>query len=97
MKIRDTAHLQPGDLASLLRSLALRVGEIGGNRDDGFRNLLSEVVFGRFLHLLQDDGRNLLRRILAAVDVDARGVVVTLDDRIGGTLYIGRNLIVALQ
>lgn len=32
----------------------------------------------------------------AAVDIDARGVVVTLDDRIGGTLYIGRNLIVAL-
>ena len=94
--VDDTAHLQPGDLASLLRSLALRVGEIGGNRDDSLRNLLSEVVFGRFLHLLQDDGRNLLRRILAAVDIDARGVVVTLDDRIGGTLYIGRNLIVAL-
>ena len=34
-------------LASLLRSLALRVGEIGGNRDDSLRNLLSEDVYKR--------------------------------------------------
>ena len=94
--VDDTAHLQACDLARLLRSLTLRVGEVGRNRDDGLRNLLAQIILGRLLHLLQDDGRNLLRRILPSVDVHTRGVVVAFDDRIGSARDVGRNLVVGL-
>ena len=59
-------------------------------------DLLSEVVLGRLLHLLEDDGRNLLRRILAAVDVDAGRVVVAADDAVGRTFDVGNDLVVTL-
>ena len=94
--VDDAADLQTGDLARLLRSLTLRVGEVGRNRDHGLRNLLAQVILGRLLHLLEDDGRNLLRGVLTSVDVHARGVVVALDDGIGSARDVGRNLVVGL-
>ena len=92
----DAADLQTGDLARLLRSLTLRVGEVGRHRDHGLRNLLAQIILGRLLHLLEDDGRNLLRGVLTSVDVHARGVVVALDDGIGSARDVGRNLVVGL-
>ena len=70
--------------------------EVGRNRDHGLRNLLAQVILGRLLHLLEDDGRNLLRGVLTSVDVHARGVVVALDDGIGSARDVGRNLVVGL-
>ena len=43
--VDDTPHLQARDLTGLLRSLTLRIGEIG-------RNLLPQVILGRLLHFL---------------------------------------------
>ena len=94
--VDDTAYLQAGDLARLLRSLTLRVGEVGRDGDDGLRDLLSQIILGRLLHLLQDDGRNLLRSVLPSVDIHTRGVVIALDDRIGSARDVGRNLVVGL-
>ncbi len=94
--VDDAAHLQTGDFARLFRGLALRIREIGGYGDDGFGDLLTEVVLGRLLHLLEDDRRNLLRRVLAAVDVDAGRVVVAADDGVGGALDVGGDVVVAL-
>ena len=94
--VDDTAHLEARDLARLLRGLALRIGEIGRNGDDGLRDLLAQIVLGRLLHLLQNDGRDLLRRIEASVDIDARRVVVAPDDRIGSARDVGGHLVVGL-
>ena len=94
--VDDTAHLQTCDFARLLGGLTLRVGEVGRNRDDGFRNLLSEVILGSLLHLLKDDRRNLLRRVLTSVDIDAGRIVVALDDFIRSACDVGGHLIVTL-
>lgn len=94
--VDDTAHLQTCDFARLLGGLTLRVGEVGRNRDDGFRNLLSEVILGSLLHLLKDNRRNLLRRVLTSVDIDAGRIVVALDDFIRSACDIGGHLIVTL-
>ena len=50
--VDDTPHLQARDLTGLLRSLTLRIGEIGRNGDYRFRNLLPQVILGRLLHFL---------------------------------------------
>ena len=94
--VDDTAHLQTCDFARLLGGLTLRVGEVGRHRDDGFRNLLSEGILGSLLHLLKDDRRNLLRRVLTSVDIDAGRIVVALDDFIRSACDVGGHLIVTL-
>ena len=75
--IDDTTDVQTSDLTSFLRSLTLSVVEVGRYGDDGIRDLSTEVVLSRLLHLLQDDSRDFLRRVEAAVDIDTRRVVVT--------------------
>ncbi len=46
-------------LAGVLGRLALGVVEVGRDRDDRLLDLLAEIGFRRFLHLLQDEGRDL--------------------------------------
>ncbi len=94
--VDDTAHFKTCDFAGLLGRLTLRVGEVCRNGYHRLADLLPEIILGRLLHLLQDDCRDLLRRILAAVDVDARGVVVALDDRVGRTRDVVGYLVVLL-
>ena len=59
--VDDTAYVQPGNLTGLLRSLTLRVVEVGRYRNHGIGYLLTQIVFGCFFHFLQNHGRNLLR------------------------------------
>ena len=94
--IDDALDVETGDLASLLGGLALGVGEVCGDRDDSLGNLLAEIVLGSLLHLLEDDGGNLLRSIQAAVDVDTGSVVFTLDDFVGHAGDLSRDLVVGL-
>src|SRR5581483_1249503 len=58
------------DGSGVFGGLALRVGEVGGNRDDGLLDLLAEIGFRVRLQLLQDHGRDLLRRQLPVVYLD---------------------------
>ena len=75
--VDDTLDLEAGDLARVLRRLSLRVIEIGGDGDDGFGDRFAEIVFGRLLHLLEDEGRDFLGTVGLArgVDSDVRTVV----------------------
>ena len=86
--VDDAQHLEAGDLAGVLGGLALGVVEVGGNGDDGLRDLLAELGFGGLLHLLQDEGRDLLRRILLAVGLDPGVAVRALDDLVGDELLV---------
>ncbi len=68
--VDDAQHFEAGDLAGILGGLALGVVEVGGDRDDGLLDLLSEIAFRRLLHLLQNEGGDLRGRIGFAFDLD---------------------------
>ena len=94
--VDDTAHFQTGDFARFLGSLALRVGEVGRNSDDGFGYFGAEVILGGLFHFLQDDRGDFLRGIESAVDIDARGVVVAFDHFVSRPFNVFADLIVSL-
>ena len=79
--VDDTLHFKTGDAAGVLRGLTLGVVEVGGNRDDGFRDGFAEVVFGGLLHLAKDFGADLLRSELLALSFDPSVAVVGAHDR----------------
>ncbi len=56
--VHDTHNFQTCDLAGIFRRLALRVVEVSGNRDDGLIDFLTEIIFGRLFHFLQNDRRD---------------------------------------
>ena len=68
--VDDTLDVETGDLAGVLRRLALRVGEVGRHGDDGFGHGLAEIGFRIGLQLLQDHGADLLRGVLLAVNLN---------------------------
>ena len=86
--VDDAEHLEAGDLAGVLGGLALGVVEVGGNGDDRLLDLLAEIGFGRLLHLLQDEGGDLRRRIFLTVDVDPGIAVVGAHDLVGDELLV---------
>ena len=74
--VDDTAHFQAGDFACLLGGLTLRVIEVGRHCDYSLSDLLTEKLLSSLFHLLQNHGRDLLRGVVAAIDVDLREVVL---------------------
>ena len=87
--MRSTSR--PGDLAGVLGSLALGVVEVGRDGDDGLLDRLAEIAFGRFLHLLQNEGGNLRRGIFLAVGLDPGVAVIGLDDLVWDQLLVLRD------
>ena len=78
--VDDAQDLEAGDLAGLLGGGALRVVEVGGHGDDGLGDGVAEVGLGVALELHQRAGRDLLRGVRLAVDVDRPvGAHVALD------------------
>ncbi len=73
--VDDAQHFEAGDLAGVLGRLTLGVVEIGGNGDDRLGDRAAEMRLRGLLHLLQDEGRDLRRRILLAVSRDPRVAV----------------------
>jgi len=68
--VDDAQDVQTGDLAGVLRGLALRVVEVGGNGDDGVGHLLPQVILGGLFHLHEDEGRYFRRAVAAVPDGD---------------------------
>ena len=58
--IYDTANVETGNLACFLGSLTLGVVEVCRHGDHGFGYFLAKVVFGSFLHLLENHCRDFL-------------------------------------
>ena len=84
-------------LAGVLGRLALGVVEVGRDGDHRLLDLLAEVGLGVFLHLLQDEGRDLLGRIVLAVGAHPGVAVRALDDLVGHhALVLGHDRIVEL-
>src|SRR5581483_2401238 len=86
--VDNAENFETRDLARVLGRLALGVVEVGGNRDDSLLDLGTEIGFGRFFHLLQDESGNLGRRILILA-VGHPGVAVRcLYDAVGNELLV---------
>ena len=82
----------PCDLPRVLGGLTLRVVEVGGDRDDGVGDVLAQVLLGVALQLSENAGRELLRRVLLAVDLGRPvGAHVALDAR-DGAVDVGDRL-----
>ena len=60
--VDQAEDFESGDAAGVFRGLALRVVEVGGNGDDGFRDWLAEVAFGVALELAKNQRGNFRRR-----------------------------------
>ncbi len=92
--VDDAEHFETRDLAGVLRGLALRVVEVRGHRDDGLRDRGAQLLLGVVLQLLQDHGRDLLRRVVLAVDVDDRAAVLALLQLVADGLALFRRLVI---
>ncbi len=79
--VDDAQHFQARDLAGILGCLALGVVEVGRNGDDRLRDLLAELGFGGFLHLLKDEAGDFAGRVFLAVAAADPGIaIVGFDD-----------------
>ncbi len=69
--VDDAQHLETGDLAGVFCCLPLRVVKVGGNRNNRFGYPLAQIVARVIYEFLKDHRRDLLRRIVLAVDLHA--------------------------
>ena len=93
--VDDALDVEARDAAGILGRLALRVVEVGRDRDDGLGDLLAEVGLRVRLELLEDHRADLGRAVLVAVrerDDDAVALGVLLDlvgHEVLGPLHLG--------
>jgi len=92
--IDNTLNVETGNGTGILSGLTLGVVEVGRNGDDSVLNLLTQVVLGGLLHLLQNHGGHFLRgeHLLLAVDQNLNvRLGVLLDDLEGQQFLILRD------
>src|SRR5438270_3889276 len=90
--VDDPDDVEPRTLSGSLGSLALRVVEVGGDRDHGLFDLVAEVIFRRLLHLLQDHRGDLGGRVALALDLDRGEPVRALHHLVGNALRLLHHL-----
>ena len=66
--VDDTLDIQAGNGACVLGGLTLAVVEVSRYGDDGFGDFFTQIPFRIALHLFQDHGGNLFRRVVLAID-----------------------------
>ena len=91
--VDDPQDIEPGDLAGVLRRLALGVVEVRGNGDDRVRHRLAEVRLGVGLELLEDHRRDLRRCVLRPFRGHAGVVVRALHDLVRDDLHLLGDLV----
>ena len=73
--VDDLLDLDAAGLPGPDRGGPLEIVEIGGDRDDGLLHLLAGGVLGILDQLLQEDGAQVLGRVVLAVEADGDGAV----------------------
>jgi hypothetical protein len=90
--VDDAQHVEARDLAGLFGGLAFGVVEVRRDGDDGIRHVFAQVLLRVALQLREDAGRDLLRRVLLAVDLGFPvGAHVALDGS-DGAVDVGDGL-----
>src|SRR6185436_7276775 len=93
--VDDTHHFESRDFARVFGRLALRIVEVGGDRDYGFIDLLTEIVFGRLLHLLQDDRGDLRWAPILAPRSDSHVAIAGALNLVGNLFDFFRYFVIA--
>ena len=91
--VDDAKDVEAGDLAGVLRRLALRVVEVRRDGDDGVGDLFAEIRLRVRLELLKDHGRDLRRRVLLAVRLYAHVLIRALRHLVGDDRHLLRDLV----
>ena len=86
--VDDTQNFKTCDLSGVLSGLTLGVVKVSRNGNDRFGYRFAQVVFGSFLHLLQDHGRNFRRAVFFASGFNPGITVVSVDDTKGADIDI---------
>ncbi len=90
--VDDALYVKTGDTAGVLCRLTLRVGEVSGNGDDRFGDLLAEVGLRVLLELLKYHSGDLLRGVSLTLDRALEiGAHLTFDGR-NGVVGVGDGL-----
>ena len=92
--VDNTSDLKASDLTGVFCRLPLSVVEVSRNRDDGLVHLVTEVGFGCFLELAKRFGRDFLRRVLFAIDLDFDVLVSAAFDFVRNHFLFGANFVV---
>ena len=92
--VDDAFDLQAGNLTGILGRLPLGVVEVGRCGDHRLVDLVTEVAFGGFLQLPQDQRGDFRRRVLFAAGFDLHVVGRTADHRVRNDLLLGLDLVV---
>ena len=92
--VDNALHFEAGNLSGVFGGLALRIIEVGRDRDDGFRDFLTKIVFGSLLQLLQNQCRDLGRGVFLPLR-EYGNVVALAHDFVGHHLYFFADFVVA--
>jgi len=96
--VDDTEGVQTGNVGGVLGGLSLRVVEVGGDRDDGVGDGLSEVGVGDFLHFSQHHGGDLFgvegSVLVVQGNLDLRLVGVVTSDLERPQFHVGLHVLI---
>jgi hypothetical protein len=90
--VDDSQDVEPGDLAGVLRRLALRVVEVGRDGDHRVGDRLAEVRLGVGLQLLEDHRADLRRGVVLALRLHAHVAVRAFHDLVRDDLHLLADL-----
>ena len=94
--VDNTTDIQTGNFTSFFGGLTLAVVEVSRHGYNCIRNLCTKIILGSFLHLLQDNRRNLLRSIETTVNINTRGVIIAANDFILYTTNLVSESVITL-
>ena len=95
--VDNAQNIQASDRTGILSGLSLRIVEVSRDRDNGVRDILSEIALSNVLHLAEDHGRHLLGRqvlgILVHIDTD-HWLAILVDNLEGEVLCVSLDILV---
>ena len=91
--VNDTLDIEACNLAGVFGCLTLGIVEVCRNGNDGVGYFLTEVLLGVSLHLREDHGADLLRRVIGALNLHNGTTVSAGLDLVRNGLHLGLDLV----
>jgi len=90
--VDDTLNIEVSDLTSILGGLSLGIVEVSGDSDDGLLDSGADVRLSGLLHLGEDEGSDLRRRVLLSSSFNPGISVGSSNDLVRQVLHISLSL-----